>query len=61
MEVLLTERDVAEKLKVSVRTVEHYRKREINPIPFIKLGGAIRFQWLDVEEWIERQKVQRGA
>lgn len=61
-EGFLTEREVAERLKVSVRAVVNYRTRASNPIPFFKLpSGAIRFRWASVEAWVEGREIQRGA
>ena len=59
-EELLTTAEVAKRLKVDQRTVWAYRTRKIDPLPCYKIG-ALRFKWSEIEAWLERQKVQRGA
>ncbi len=44
--------DVARQYKVSRRTVEYWMKQRI--IPFIKVGGCVRFDKDKVEEAIRR-------
>ena len=60
-ERLLKIEEIADRLNVTTETINNYRRRRINPIPFFKLGGAIRFRWSEVEEWLERQRVRKGA
>lgn len=49
---LLTKDDVAEALKVSVRTVDRFVKAgRLRPI---RVGRAVRFQWCDVAEFLAR-------
>lgn len=49
---LLTERDVAELLRVSVRTLQDYRCSGRGPI-FIKIGRRIVYRQADVDAFIE--------
>jgi hypothetical protein len=42
----LSEADLAKRLKVTTRHLINLRKREA--IPYLKVGGAIRYCWPDV-------------
>lgn len=49
--------EVAELLNVNPETINNYRRRKANPIPFYKIaGGAVRFKWSEVEAWLEKQR-----
>jgi excisionase family DNA binding protein len=52
---LLTPAELAETLHVSVGHV--YRLVSQRRVPFVKLGGSIRFRWESIERWIMRQEV----
>jgi predicted DNA-binding transcriptional regulator AlpA len=61
---ILTPAQVAERLHVKPTWVyEQTRKRmdvrSGDPFPHIKMGRYLRFDWKDVEAWLERQK--RGS
>ena len=52
MKELLTIKEVAQKLKLSERTIRSYVERKV--IPYIKLqGGSIRFPKDKLDEWLE--------
>jgi predicted DNA-binding transcriptional regulator AlpA len=52
---ILTLEEVAARLKVSPRwCYEKSRRRCLNPIPAIRIGRFLRFNWLDVSEWLRR-------
>ena len=53
---LMTVEDVAALLKVEKQLV--YKLRRDRKIPFIKIGGVIRFRRVDVDEWIEQSIVK---
>lgn len=54
---LLTAKEVADFLGLSVRTLATWRVRRSDGPPFIKLGGrAIRYDRSDLEAWIEDQR-----
>lgn len=53
---LLTPAEVAKWLRVDERTIVNYRNLKDNPIPFIKLGGAIRFRHSAVEKWLKERE-----
>jgi excisionase family DNA binding protein len=44
----LDKRELAEHLKITVRTVENWQKRGV--LPFIKVGKIVLFHWPDVVE-----------
>ena len=52
---LLTIPEVAELLKISVSSV---RRLQQGYIPFIKVGGSIRFARRDVRLYLEKQRVR---
>ncbi len=49
---LLTEQQLAIELNVSVRTLQQWRFKGGGP-RFLKLGAAVRYDWTDVEVWLE--------
>ena len=54
MNKLLTIKEVAELLNISVVTVRRIMKR--HEIVYYKLGGSIRFKQQDVESYLSQQK-----
>jgi len=62
---ILTPEQLAERLQVKrswVYEQTRYRAevRNADPLPFIKLGLYLRFDWKDVLAWLERQKHSRN-
>ena len=55
-ENLLTVEDVAALLKVEKQMI--YKLKRDKKIPFVKIGGVIRFRRVDVNEWIESAVVR---
>ncbi len=53
---ILTISEVAEFLKISVSGVR--RLQQQRQLPFIKVGGSVRFDAGDVTEYLERQRVE---
>jgi hypothetical protein len=58
---ILTPAQVAERLHVKPswvyeQTRERADVRTPDPLPFIKMGRYLRFDWLDVVAWLDRQK-----
>ena len=51
VENLLTEKQLADRLNVSRRTVQDWRYRGGGP-PYIKMGSAVRYQESAVAEWL---------
>ena len=53
---LMTVEDVAALLTVEKQLV--YKLKRDRKIPFIKIGGVIRFRRADVDQWIEQSIVK---
>jgi hypothetical protein len=54
---ILTLSELAERLKVSERWVyEKSRRRCQNPLPTIRIGRYLRFDWLSVSSWLREQE-----
>ena len=53
---LLTTTQTAELLKVSVTSVR--RLQQGRHIPFIKVGGSVRFAMCDIESYLGRRRVE---
>jgi excisionase family DNA binding protein len=54
---ILTLSEIAERLKVSERWVyEKTRKRSQNPLPTIRIGRYLRFDWTSVSAWLRQQE-----
>lgn len=53
---LLTKRELAELMSVSLRTVTNYMYRKHDPLPFTKVAGKrlVRFNKKQVNLWLER-------
>lgn len=54
---LLTEQEASDWSGLSVPTLQTWRSRppkNQEPIPFVKVGGVIRYRSDDLEKWIER-------
>jgi excisionase family DNA binding protein len=56
---LVDKRETAWYLRLSERAVDRLRHRRV--IPFIRVGGVIRFRLADVEKALERFKVKEVA
>ncbi|QGF21758.1 excisionase [Bacillus phage vB_BcM_Sam46] len=52
MSNLLTTKQLAEKLQVAEITIHKWRTKGF---PFIKLGRSVRFDFVEVQKWIEEQ------
>lgn len=62
--VLLTPAELAVRLAVPVtwvreKTRERARIRDKDPLPVVRLGKYVRFNWPEVEAWLGRQS--KGA
>lgn len=56
VEPAMTVRDVAARLNVDEKTI--YRLAQKGDLPGFKVSGSWRFQVLDIQAWINAQKVQ---
>lgn len=54
MERLLKADEVAELLNIKPQTV--YLLKSQKKIPFIQIGGSVRFQQSEIEKWVESNK-----
>jgi excisionase family DNA binding protein len=52
---LLTKHEVAQLLRLSVRTVDVYMRAK--RLPFLKIGKTVRFRWTDVMEKLGNHRV----
>jgi excisionase family DNA binding protein len=54
---ILTLTELAQRLKVSERWVyEKSRRRCQNPLPVIRIGRYLRFDWTSVSAWLRQQE-----
>jgi predicted DNA-binding transcriptional regulator AlpA len=52
---ILTLDEIAARLKTSKRWVyEKSRKRCLDPLPTIRIGRYLRFNWIDVSIWLRK-------
>ena len=61
MEEILTPTQVAARLQVKPswvyeQTRERAEVRNSDPLPHMKMGRYLRFDWKDVADWLERRK-----
>jgi predicted DNA-binding transcriptional regulator AlpA len=56
MQPLLTQRQCAEMLCLSERTLERFRTSGMGP-KFVRLGHSIRYRLSDVEAWVASRAV----
>jgi predicted DNA-binding transcriptional regulator AlpA len=52
MQDLLTEREVADMLRLSRQTLSRWRSCDQGP-PFVQIGGTIRYSRESLERWIQ--------
>jgi hypothetical protein len=62
--VLLTPQQLAVRLAVQTswvreKTRERARQRDADPLPLIRLGKYVRFDWQAVQAWLKRQSEER--
>jgi excisionase family DNA binding protein len=58
--MLLTPAELAARLRVPQswvreKTRERARVRDKDPLPVVRLGKYVRFNWVEVEKWLARQ------
>ena len=51
---LLTEQEAADTLTLKVPTLQEWRSSGRVRLPFVKLGGAVRYRRSDIEDFIAR-------
>jgi predicted DNA-binding transcriptional regulator AlpA len=52
MQSFLTEKDVAQQIKVSLASLRRWRLGQRGP-RFLKIGGLVRYRAEDLEQWLE--------
>ncbi len=52
---LISEETAAQALGVSEKTLQNWRHSKRVALPFIKLGGTVRYRGSDLESFIRRQ------
>jgi excisionase family DNA binding protein len=57
-EELLTQKQLADELQVSLRTLERWRQEGSGPA-FIRVGRSPRYRRSDIDAWLERQRRTR--
>lgn len=51
---ILVPSELADRLKVSERWIyEKSRRRNLNPLPVLRLGRYLRFNWIAVSAWMQ--------
>ncbi len=55
---LISDSRLQEILGLSRKTLWRLRKRRRNPLPYMMLGGQIRYSRDEIERWIEHCKVK---
>lgn len=56
MAELMTISEVSQKLKISKWTV--YSWISTRYIPFLKLGGRVLFDWIEIEKWLKKNSIE---
>lgn len=57
---LLTEAQAAKSLSVSLPTLRRWRRAGAGPV-FYRIGGRIKYQIKDIEQWLDRRRVDKDA
>jgi hypothetical protein len=60
MTLYLTQNELAERWKISSRTLERWRWRKLGP-PYCRLGGSVRYRLADVEAYETAQLIGTSA
>jgi excisionase family DNA binding protein len=53
---LLTPKQVAQRLQVSVAWVRDHSTRKHPRLPVVRIGGLLRFDGSDIDSWIAEQR-----
>jgi predicted DNA-binding transcriptional regulator AlpA len=54
---ILTKRDLSLEMEVNERTIDRWRSRRTNPLPFIAINARnIRFLRSEVDQWLDSQR-----
>lgn len=58
---LLTDEELARFLKISPGTLRHYRSSGTEHIPYVRVGGAIRYRMEDIAAYLNSKVVGHDA
>ena len=58
---LLTQREAAEILGLQPQTLAVWRVRRRYPLPWVKVGGSVRYRMCDLEAFLEARTVRPEA
>lgn len=58
---LLTDEELAKFLKISPGTLRHYRSSGTEHIPYVRVGGAIRYRIEDVTAYLDSKVVSNDV
>ncbi|MFL0409674.1 helix-turn-helix transcriptional regulator [Microbacterium paludicola] len=53
---LMNTKDIAKRFGLKHRTLEDWRQRRVGP-PYLKLGGAVRYDPVQVAAWLKQNEV----
>ena len=56
MERLITPKELSNILGVSESTLAVWRAQKTYPLPYVKVGGRIRYDLKDIDIWLENRK-----
>ena len=56
MDKLLTPREVADRIQLDSRTLANWRASGAETLPYLKIGGRIRYAPEDVETWLDSKR-----
>ena len=56
MERLITPKELSNILGVSESTLAVWRTQKTYPLPYVKVGGRIRYDLKDIDIWLENRK-----
>ena len=56
MNNLLSKKDVAKFMSVSVKTIDRYRDLKTNKLKCLIINGTVRFRQLDVDDFLNKHK-----
>jgi excisionase family DNA binding protein len=59
-DAFITAAELARRLNIHVRTLHRLRERGEGP-PAIRIGGAYRYEPVDVEQWLHEQANPKSA
>lgn len=54
---LLTSEEAADYLSLKKNTLVYWRCTKSQQVPYIKVGGRVRYQQKDLDKWLEKQRI----